>query len=155
MAEQIAWHYTTGDYLIEIVKSGEIRPATANVPANERPAAWFSLEPHWEPTAQKALRNPDGAVVRLGMQGTYERCGGLARIGVALETCPHDWRAFKRLGGARAGMLRHMEKLGRAQGADPALWRVSFEPVPQRLWTAIDVWDGQLWERKAEARGGQ
>ena len=134
-------------YLPRVIESGEIRPATLYVPKNERPAVWFSLDQNWEPTAQKAWTDEAGAFIRLGMEGTHQHCGGLARIGVALETCPHDWRAFKRLSGARAGMLRHLDKVGRAQGADPANWRVSFDPVPQRFWIAIEVWNGREWER--------
>lgn len=52
---EIAWHYTTGEVLVKIAKSQELRPATAYVPKHERPILWFSFNPEWEETANKGI----------------------------------------------------------------------------------------------------
>jgi hypothetical protein len=60
------WHYTVRDRLRRIFGDGLIRPSTALVPAGEKPAVWFSANPDWEPSANKAIRLPTGeGAVRL------------------------------------------------------------------------------------------
>lgn len=46
-------HYTTGEKLRAIINTGQILPSTAHIEPNEKPVAWFSTNPDWEPTATK------------------------------------------------------------------------------------------------------
>src|SRR5437867_4326059 len=94
-AQPMVWHYTVQRHLPGIIASEEIRPATAGVPRGERPVVWFSANPEWEATANKdALNVRTGMVERLSRERTHDLFG-LARIGVAPESAPHDWEAFK------------------------------------------------------------
>ena len=68
-----ASHYTTGQKLDLILRSGAILPTTAKVPPHEKPVAWFSTSPRWEPTASK-YPSPG----KLGQIMTAQAQGGLA-----------------------------------------------------------------------------
>ena len=50
---EIIYHYTTGLKLRGIINSGCIKPTTAKIEPHEKPVAWFSTSPQWEPTATK------------------------------------------------------------------------------------------------------
>jgi hypothetical protein len=69
----------------------------------------------------------------------------LARIGVAAETAPHDWQAFKRLSGIPANEAGGLYAVAVGRCARPGEWYVIFEPVPRERWLAIEVWDGSAW----------
>ena len=141
----IVWHYTVGEHLTKILTDGEIRPATTMVAVGEKPAVWFSLRDDWEPTANKLIQHPDGSVELGTKETTHENGGGLARIGVAPETAPHDWQAFKRLSGVKPKVASALYNAAIADGASPRDWRVSFSSVPISEWLAIEVWDGENW----------
>jgi hypothetical protein len=111
----------------------------------EKPAVWFSSNEQWEPTANMPLRRADGTTTASTKDATHLLGGGLARIGVVPEAAPHDWEAYKRLSGVTAKRAREIYKAGVAQGARPAEWFASFEPVPRSKWLGIEVWDGQKW----------
>ena len=146
------WHYTTGHRFVEIVRSGEIIPATANVPAHERPVVWFSTDPHWEPTANKALKdNNDGSIRDLSREETATHDGGLVRIEVGPETAPYRWADYKRMSGIFAAEAAGLVKAARRAGSDPCHWRVSFESVPRAKWIGVQVWFKGQWISSEEA----
>jgi hypothetical protein len=74
------WHYTMGNCLRWIIKTGALIPYGGNELAplfpGEKPAVWFSTEQFWEPTAQKG---------DMGMLGTHEKCGGLSSKSITVE----------------------------------------------------------------------
>jgi hypothetical protein len=144
----MVWHYTTGTYLQQILKTRVLRPTGAGIARGERPALWFSKEQYWEPTAQKAWGSPDGSVVLLGMLGTFQRASGLGRIGVdpnRVELC--DFETFGATSGIPAADLQAMKHRGRKQGANPRNWLASFAPVPCENWAAVEVYNGTRWMR--------
>lgn len=75
---------------MRIIMDGVIRPATACIPANERPIVWFSTHPHWEPTATKAIRFGDRTIRKATFEEMARLAGGRARIGVASETAQQN-----------------------------------------------------------------
>lgn len=81
-APLMAWHYTTADRLQGIQSTGLLLPATAGVPATERPVAWFSLHPRFEPTAAKGLIDSTGQRRAATMAEMLALGGGLVRLGV-------------------------------------------------------------------------
>src|SRR5574340_288025 len=93
------WYYTTVKTLHEILGRGELQPERIGRSAKEKPAVWFSSNQEWEPAANMPWEDPDGMAVRLGKDQTYVLGGGLARIGVAPEVAPHDWKTFKQQSG--------------------------------------------------------
>ena len=79
-----AWHYTTGQKLAAILRSGVILPTTAKVPPHEKPVAWFSTSPTWEPTATK-VPIPG----KLGQLMTGRAQGGLRTAEKGGHHAPH------------------------------------------------------------------
>jgi hypothetical protein len=141
----LRWHYTIGDRFLQIAQDGIIQPATAYVVWPERPVVWFSTHPRWEPTACKMAQAPGGRLRRLTRAETARYGGGLVRIGVAPESAPHDWQAYRRLSGVDPGVARGLAKAAKKQRADPRQWYVSFEPVPAAVWLAVEVWGNGQW----------
>ena len=146
IAPTILWHYTCGDRLELIQKSGEIRPAIAGIEKGERPAVWFSSNPVWEETANKLLMDSlTGQVRSLTKQETHEYAGGLARIAVSPETAPINWDRFSSESGASTKMLAGLRKAAYSMGSRPSQWFVSFSSVRREKWLAIELWDGEKW----------
>src|SRR5947207_2911795 len=133
------WHYTTEESLIRILASGEIRPATAGVPTDERPIVWFSSNQLWEPTSAKVLysRTLNMAEMRMFV--------GLARIGVSPDVVPYDWHALKRHGGMKSRMVKGLEKAALRLNARPEEWFGTFEPVPRARWIAVEIFPEGKW----------
>src|SRR5437763_556017 len=117
-SSQLRWHYTTGDYLTQILESQVIHPATIGVPEGEKPCVWFSTHPEWEQTANKAVYI-DGVRVPCTKDQTHMFGGGLKRIGVAEHTAPHAWRVFKRLSGASSKVATALYSQAIVLGAKP------------------------------------
>ena len=141
-SDGLRWHYTVGIRFQQIAESGEIRPAMAYVPKNEKPAVWFSTNPVWEQTANKSWMNENGSLVHLNMKQSAEHGNGLFRIGVLADTAPHDWQAFKKLSGITAKAAEGLYNRAKVQDARPGQWYVTFETVPKFAWISIEVWDG-------------
>ena len=89
----MAWHYTTADRLQGIQSTGLLLPATAGVPATERPVAWFSLHSRFEPTAAKGLIDATTGQRRTAtLAEMLALCGGLVRLGMPAR--PPSFRHF-------------------------------------------------------------
>jgi len=109
------YHYTTGLKLKQIINSGAIRPATAKIEPHEKPVAWFSTSPEWEPTATK--------VPIPGMAGqimTAKSQGGLARITVIFPQLPL-------IAGTKPSVCIGLLVAGLELGSDPDTWRFTPE----------------------------
>ena len=147
---RILWHYTKGIHLPKILDTGLIAPATAFVPEDERPVVWFSTNQWWEPSM--APGHPDqfvnGKFVKphsMSMAETAESYG-LARIGVAPETAPHDWQALKKLSGMTSRMAQGVYRASIKCGARPGEWRGTFNVVPKDKWRAVEVFQDGRWQ---------
>ncbi len=145
------WHYTIGAKLSAIWYSGEIRPATAGVPAGERPIVWFSFNQEWEITANKSLLTPDGKIVSLTKEETENRGGGLVRIEVSVEAAPYDWKALREMSGMSRVMSSALYKSAIDRGSCPGEWRGSFEAVSNKDWLSIEVRRAGRWIDLSEA----
>lgn len=142
----LVWHYTVGERLPEILRSGVLRPTRSRL-NDEWFAVWFSTLRDWDPAVGLA-----GLTAR-----TPEEAGGLARIGVAPETAPVTWERFVSMGGiSKVGAnLRVFVDVER--GSDPQLWRLSLLPVPAEKWRAVEwrsgMRKGERWEPVAVSAG--
>ena len=128
-AVRVAWHYTIGNHADRIVAGGLILPATTFVPEGEKPCVWFSTRQHWEPTATKGIVGPDGVRQNATMQEMLTLGGGLARFGLPVADLI-GWRDIQHMTGMSRETARTLAKVARLQGADPAFWFGSLEPVP-------------------------
>ena len=125
----IAWHYTTGEKYALILASGVLKPATSFVPPNEKPIIWFSLDPEWEPTANKAVF-VNGVMKRLTKAETQIMGNGLYRFGVPAKTL-HPWPKLASKARMASGIRQGLERTGITLGANPRLWcGLTSNPLP-------------------------
>jgi CheY-like chemotaxis protein len=151
---KLLWHYTVGLHIHSILADGVIRPATAYVPRDQRPVVWFSSNPNWEETANKMIKQ-DGVLYALNKEETAETWGGLYRIGVLAETAPHNWENLVFLSNIPPAEARALKKVADQDGADPAEWFGTFDPVDSAKWVSVEklvdgVW--QAWSEKEPSR---
>ena len=128
-----AWHYTKGLHVESIVEARALRPATAGVPATERPAVWFSTAREWEATVGN-------------LDFVHQYAGGAFRVGVILPCrLLVPWSVFVNESGAAEPMVSALTEVAERLGADPSDWWVSFESVPINEWDCVERWDGECW----------
>jgi|HubBroStandDraft_4_1064222.scaffolds.fasta_scaffold49897_2 hypothetical protein len=130
------YHYTVGDYMLKILASGVILPATKLVPKGERPIVWFSSNPVWEPTARKG----DPRTRRsFSKDETRERCHGLYRFTIDSEQTPvHAWKKLRLLSKMNPKVADGLESVAREDGANPDEWYGTFHAVERTKWTAVE-----------------
>jgi hypothetical protein len=90
-------------------------------------------------------QDPSGAVFRLNKDQTYTLGGGLARIGVAAEAAPCDWKAFKEQSGISSSAAKDLYNTAVSSGSRPGQWFASFERVPASKWLAVEILEGVQW----------
>jgi hypothetical protein len=155
----LVWHYTAGNRLPTIVRSGVLRPGVTV--RGEWPAVWFSRRRDWDPAVgltglapeiprEMALRaaamwlshGPRAAIALLyslpGRALSPRDVGGLVRIGVAPQTAPFTWDAFVRLGGVAPLDAQVRTAYDGELGSNPEDWQISLVPVPAAAWLAVE-----------------
>jgi len=140
--ERIIWHYSIGNYLPSLIASGVIRRATAGVIPPQKPVTWFSLNPTWEVTANKAPIYSD-VPAHVLMDWTHRLGGGLVRIGVELRHAPFGIYDLPRVARCRRKQVEGLVRIGIRVGAYPSEWRFTPEEVPAELWKCIEIWNGE------------
>lgn len=135
------FHYTVGLHIASILCEG-LRPATAFVPDEVRPAVWFSAEQFWEPTANKRLDNGRS----LDMRETEEHGCGLFRIEVPESTAKLRWADYRQLSGDSSAVVRGLARVARSWRANPSHWRVSFDPVPPDSFIGVEMLARDSWQ---------
>jgi hypothetical protein len=171
----IAWHYTAGHHLPEILRSGALYPAGRD--GYEPDAVWFSLRRDWDPAVGLGVQQPSDATaeaVARWISGGGARAavahlassvprvspaslGGVGRIGVRPDALL-TWEEYVRLCRLPPWYARMRVELDSALGSNPPDWRISVSPVPAREWIAVQhrsgTATGERWEPvQAERRG--
>jgi len=130
------FHYTTGHKLRLILLCGHITPSTAGIEPHEKPVAWYSTSPHWEPTASKCpIPGMPGQLV------TAQAQHGLARITVPAASAPYGFEELTRIAGTSHETCRGLLLAGLKLGSDPTTWRFTPEPVPASLFREVEFFD--------------
>lgn len=145
-----AYHYTRGPNFTRIVEQGVILrsgdkdeshlPKVARTPPRER-SVWLTLGEEWEPTALPALT--DGT--RRFPCSFEEMCRreGAYRIAVDAGLFPDSFEVWARR--TRSKLAPGLLASARERSAPVHLWRVSYEPIPARLWLGADEWLDGAW----------
>ena len=141
----LLWHYTFGHNFQRILADRTITPSTAYAVKEARPVVWFSRNQIWEASATKGLVTDDGTVMNLTMEELRDQGGGLYRIGVAQETAPHNWDDFVRIGKISREVALELRRFAKLRNSNRKDWFVSFEPVVQDKWVAVEVLDNHTW----------
>lgn len=139
----IAWHYTIGIRLISIVNTGALLTTDVLVQPDEHPVLWFSLNPTWEPTANKAMITKEGDFVTLTKDETRQTGGALVRFGYP-RSLLLPWNELRRQANIGRKKAKGLEASGYSQGALPAHWMGSLDAIFLDD-LIIEVWDGERW----------
>lgn len=131
-----AFHYTTGSKLNQIINTGHILPSTAHIEPHEKPVAWFSTCPRWEPTASKVC-----IPGKLGQLITAKAQNGLVRITVPASVAPHTFQQLPAIAGTPVKTCVGLLLSGLELGADPGAWRFTPTPVPTYLFREVEFLD--------------
>jgi hypothetical protein len=139
---KIAWHYTVGSRAKDILESGKIRPATANVPSNERPAVWFTVRDDWEPTANKRWQNSNtGEVKFLSTDEMLKRGGGGVRFGIPVHKLT-PWNKLINKTRMDSKTKKALIEFAINVGSDPDSWYGTIKPVRVKDCVIQLLWDG-------------
>jgi hypothetical protein len=130
------YHYTTGTRLKQIINSGHILPTAAKIEPHEKPVAWFSTSPEWEPTATK-VPIPGMA----GQIATAQAQGGLVRITVPGSCAPYIFPQLPLIAGTKPSVCIGLLIAGIELGSDPDTWRFTPTPVPTALFREVEFFD--------------
>jgi hypothetical protein len=137
------YHYTTKWVLDEIINSKTIRLATKDIPTNEKPVAWVSINPKWEHTSTKMLRSMDGKIHQLTFYDQLIHFG-CARIQVKSDGL-NTWKKLiysARISSADVDFLEHR---GRTMGGEPSEWFGSLYPIGMEKWIKAETFIDGEW----------
>ena len=130
------FHYTTGLKLKKIINSGAIKPTTAKIEPHEKPVAWFSTSPQWEPTATKApIPGKQGQLL------TAKAQSGLVRITVPGTCAPYVFPQLPLIAGTSPQACIGLLPAGLELGSEPYTWRFTPTPVPTALFREVEFYD--------------
>ena len=169
---ELVWHYSKGIHLTDIIKSGKLLPATAGVPAPEKPVLWFTSSPVYPPSACPGeLVDPESMRTRrvgrklvadaqsmktrtLSVAETAARYGGVIRFGVDAGLTL-SWREVQEAARISPAMVRALESVARKQGEDPNDWRgiVGALPIAHVLTLDIDETGSGAWVSRHKVAG--
>jgi hypothetical protein len=137
------FHYTPACILRQIIESGEINPATAFIPINEKPIAWVSTNPNWENTATKSRSLANGSVQQLtfSQQLASFGCARIEISPIGLET----YAKLKQLANISLRESRYLEQRGKSLGADHKEWYGSLNPIKKNSWIKAEVYMSGQW----------
>jgi hypothetical protein len=124
----IAWHYTTGECFERIAAAGFLRPATTGIDPGERPIVWFSINQHWEITANKGWLDKFGTRTSLTMEGTREKGRGLVRFGIDDRRLV-PWPKIARKARMSTETKASLERTAKERGSIPSQWRGTFKTI--------------------------
>ena len=130
------FHFTTGAKLKQIINSGAIKPTTAKIEPHEKPVAWFSTSPQWEPTATKV-----SIPGRQGQLMTAKAQSGLVRISVPGTCAPYVFPQLPLIAGTSPQACIGLLLAGLELGSDPNTWRFTPTPVPTFLFRDVEFYD--------------
>jgi hypothetical protein len=144
------WHYSTGYSLMRMIADGYLlKPGSHGglMLPGERPAVFFTRRQTWEPTATPAVVDARGRKRTLSVATwrDIDLVEGLCRIGVDAAHLPFSWADFVVTGGLNRAATRALEKSAKRQGSYVSDWRLTYDVLPMRTWTALELWNGREW----------
>ena len=145
--EQVIYHYTTLEYFVKIIESGVLKVSDFERSNKVKPAAcWLSLNPIWENTASKAIKNNEtGETATLAFEEQHEILG-CARFVLPFkkhELC--TWAKYKYASNTPIKLFENMTTFGFQKGSNPTDWYASFNSIPLTDVLAFEIWDGSDW----------
>ena len=152
MMANLVWHYTAERVALEgILRDGCIHPAYVGIGGHEKPVAWFSSHPKYEPTAIKHISDAAGVTRAMTLVEQMERLG-CARIAIdRSDALP--WARLAKVAKISPTQQRRMLRMAREIGGSPTDWFGVIGPVPRALWLAVEVMRGGRWVELEQTQG--
>ena len=144
---RIAWHYTTGLRLAQILESKRLNLETGIMVNGSRRSVWFTTADQFERTALGAWKNPNGTVYNFKTPAEMaENTDGLVRIGIDPKRLK-SYAYWVENSKTSEQMIDALETIALHAGSNPkADWLVSFKPIQQSAWLAIETSkDDEVW----------
>lgn len=138
------FHFTRARYLRRILTDKQIKQSPPHVPGSEKPTVWFSYRRHWEPTATPQY-SPNG-IPRCISFDELAKLEAPVRIEIDPSAAPLTWTTWKAESGVSVRTARTIELTAADQKANPAHWRMSFDPVGIESWLAVEVYFEGRWQ---------
>lgn len=136
------FHYTTASNFAKILADRAIKPTALLLEQREKPAVWFSYHPQWEPTATPAFEGE--------LLSSLEEIATVdtpVRIEVPESSAPLTWRWWRKRSGVRPRIATALENSAIKQKASVHQWRVSFDPVADDSWIAVELYHDGVWRQ--------
>ena len=138
------FHYTTENRLEIILQSEIILLAGSGIEnKNEKPCAWVSSNPKWEPTATKMIRNQKGEPTQMTFEEQLKNFG-CARIEVEPKGLL-PWKTIRKTAKIKPRMADAMESWGIQIGGSPSEWFGSFSPIDINRWIRAEIFRDGKW----------
>lgn len=138
------FHYTTETRLEEIIQSEKILLAKKSVGGKkEKPCAWVSTNPRWEPTATKLVMDEFGQTQRMTFKEQLKSFG-CARIEVESKGLI-PWKQIKKIANMNPKIANQMEYVGAELGAYQNDWYGSLSPIDINRWIRAEVYKDGEW----------
>jgi len=140
------WHYTNGQNIDSIFQSRCLKPFSTCWSAEGPPAIWFSTNPNWEPTANRAIRRSVTCRRSLGTKEiTDQICDGLFRISVRPTIPIVTWADFCEMASISPRYREACRRWAAIEGSHPSRWLAALSAIPMEDWTLIERWYGSFW----------
>lgn len=142
----LIYHYTSGNNLEIILSSGVLKVSEWEKKNNIKPAGlWLSLNPVWENTATKQVREL-GRIRNLTKMEQHEKLGLIRFVLKFEKSALCTWKRYKHASNTLLETYLKMEKVGIDQNANPDEWFVSFKNIPLSQCLRCEKWNGNNWE---------
>lgn len=147
------YHYTAGHHLSEIAASGALLPTGEMIAPRERRVLWFSLHPHWEPTAIKMfLWAGSTTPVKPSFEVMAAEIGAYRFALPARDKRLLPWRRLSLVAHIPPAEAARMVEVGIRAGARPHDWYGVLDPIPLTDLT-FEAWSGSAWVPGTLAEG--
>lgn len=144
---ELIYHYTSEQYLEKILAKGEL--IVSEWEKNNKvkpPALWLSLNPVWENTATKLVRDILGNVRQLTKEEQHKNFGLIRFALVFNKDNLCTWAKYKYKSNTTLKVYKAMEIKGINQGANPKEWFASFKNIPLSKCISCEKYDGKAWQ---------
>jgi len=135
------YHYSKLAHFKKISTDGYIKPATAGVPAGEKPAVWLSSDEKWEATALiPNCMDKEKIDIFLPIRFKLKE-SLLTNYNIAIVS----WNKHKKHGGIPREVAENLEKAALVQGSNSKKWFCCYTDIPLECFELPEAFDGRGW----------
>ena len=153
------YHYTKGNHLAKIVNEGLIRTTDVLIEKKEKPAAWLTKSPEWEPACNIGkifnahelevgkVYSSDEVDWRTVNNDYMKKEIGMCRILISESLPVISWAKFKYVSKISEAGYYALDKYSRSIGSSVSQWFCTFSGIPSKYWEGIEMFVDDQWVR--------